>query len=130
MAATLLKIKNSSDILVDLTSYIRSYEIEYSDMDASTERNAKGIAVRDFLRTIKTIKCTFRTSDQATMASIMSLTKQKELYLAYYDTETGAYSEQTDDLLHAYANAKRTNSIYNSSNGVLFNEFSIDFTEF
>lgn len=130
MSTTLLKIKNSEGTLIDLTSYIRSYELEYSDMDASTERNAKGISVRDFLRTTKTIKCTFRTVNPTMMTTIMNLTKQKELYLAYYDTETCTYSELQNDLLHAYASPKRTNAIYNSSNEVLFHEFSVEFTEF
>jgi len=38
---------------LDITPYLRSYEVEYKDLDASTERNAKGIAVRDFFRVYK-----------------------------------------------------------------------------
>ena len=45
----------------DFTPYIRSYQVEYSDMDASGEKTASGKTVRDLIRTVRTVKCTFRT---------------------------------------------------------------------
>lgn len=127
---TLLKAIQSEGNSFDFTPYLRAYQVEYADIDASTQTCASGKTVRDFLRTKRTIKCTLRTTTIEEMNAIMAVAKQKALSVAFYDMENGTYSEQTDKLLEVYPSATRTASVYSTADGVTCQEFALDFIEF
>ena len=114
----------------DFTPYIRSYQVEYSDMDASGEKTASGKTVRDLIRTVRTVKCTFRTMTAEEALPLLAVINESQLRRAYHDTFTGAYSEQEDDLLFVYPSVSRSTSLYGTNPKVMYNEISVDFTEF
>ena len=57
-------------------------------------------------------------------------TGESQLSIAYHDTFTGAYSEQEDHLLFVYPSVSRSTSLYGTNPKVMYNEISVDFTEF
>lgn len=121
-------IDDSSSL--DLTSLIKSYQVEHSDLDGASERTASGKIVRDYIRTVRTVKCVFRPLNQTEASKVLALLGEKELTLAFYDALTGVYSEEEAALLHAYPSASRNASLYGINPQMLYNEISVDFIEF
>lgn len=114
----------------DFTPYIRSYQVEYADMDASNERTASGKSVRDFIRTVITVKCTFKTLKEEEALPLLAVLNKKQLKIAYFDTLTGSYSEVSEKLLFVYPSVTRSTSLYGTSPNIIYNEISADFIEF
>ena len=114
----------------DFTPYIRSYQVDYSDMDASNERSASGKSVRDFIRTVITVRCTFRSLNTDEAKKILSVLDKKQLNLGYFDTLTGEFISAEDKLLFAYPSVTRSTSLYGTNPNIIYNEISADFIEF
>ena len=127
----LLKIRSAEEGntngYVDLTGYIRGYQVEYSDMDASTERCAAGNYVRDHIRTVRTVRCTFRICTGEEMARLVRLFRNKSLEAVFFDIENG---ELTGDVL-MYPSLTRNLALYSVADDEnMYQEFSMELTEF
>lgn len=115
---------------LDMTPYIKSYQVEYMDLDASNERTASGKSVRDYIRTVKTVKCILKPLLKDEALQLLEVLNKKEVTLAYFDTFTGKYSEEADKLLHAYPSVTRNVSVYGTNPRTVYNEITVDFIEF
>ena len=82
--------------------------------------------MRDYIRTVRTIRCTFRTAGEAEHAAIMTFLKKKKLYVAFYDISANTQEEG----VQMYPSTTRTSTLYTVSGGVINQEFSIDLIEF
>jgi len=127
----LLKIRSTDEGntngYIDLTEYIRSYQVEYSDMDASAERCAAGNYVRDYIRTVRKVSCTFRICSGDEMAKLVRLFRKKTLEAVFFDIENEAL---TGDI-PMYPSLTRNLSLYSASDdGKMYQEFSMELTEF
>lgn len=112
---------------MDLTPYIRTYQVEYTDIEAFNERTASGRCVRDISRTIKTVKCSFKSMPKGEAMEILSILNSGELEIAYYDTAGGIYSET--GRMKVYPSVSRNTSVYSVNPETVYNEISVEFTE-
>lgn len=133
----LLILKKDDNSSLDLTPYLRSYQAEYADMDGSSERCAAGNYVRDYIRTVRTVKCVLRLSSEDELKQIMPFLKEKSLNVKFYDMENPSGITENGKTLPYYSeavmypSATRSVSVYHTDNDdAVFQEFSLDLVEF
>lgn len=108
---------------VDVTQNLKSFQVDLMDLDGSdSNRNAKGVELRDRLRKMRKLECEWGPIDKAQMSAILQSVDPVGVPVNYPDPYTG-----TQQIRTFYA-GDRTVPAFDFSSG-MWSGIKMDLTE-
>ena len=108
----------------DLTSYVKSYKLDYNVLVKDDGRNARGNATINIVNRKAKLNVVFRPTSEAEMASILTSIVGFVVSVQFWDVKS-----QTQLTKTMYTNTPSPDMYWNANNTALYNGFSLNFIE-
>lgn len=108
----------------DLTSYIKSYQLDYNVLVKDEGRNARGNLTLSVLNRKAKVNVVFRPLNETEMALVLTTIKGFVMNVEFWDTET-----QTQKTKQMYVNTASPDMYSNRAQKALYNDLSLNFIE-